>query len=82
MNPNELLNEATHAIEDRPNIPSTHWLVCLHEGKIKCLPISCRQLPEYTFKIITNTEAAEGLTTAEWGHLILRMANFFERKKT
>ncbi len=82
MNPEDLLDMASKAIEHRPLTAADKYHVCFWQGRIQCLPVThwCQQHP--IFLVLSSLELTAGLSTAQWDELSTKLARFWLEVKT
>lgn len=81
MNPEQLLISVEECIKERPDLPCKSWLICWHEGKLKCLPVGTIKDDGNIFGYFNTDDLTNGLSLDQWGQVAKKIALFFERKK-
>lgn len=81
MGPEQLLLAVEECIKERPDLSARHWVICWHEGRLKCLPVGTIKDDGNIFGNFTTDDLNQGFTLDQWGQVAKKIILFFERKK-
>lgn len=81
MNPVQMLDAVETCIKERPALSARHWLICWHEGRLKCLPVGTIKDDGNVFGTFNVDDLNQGLTLDQWSQISRKITLFFERKK-
>ena len=80
MNPVQILDSVETCIAERVDLDCKSYVICWHEGRLKCLPSRAVKNDGNVFLRISADDCKKGLSLEQWGECQKKLANFFEQK--